>query len=233
MLQVVNIRTDKLALTVRAQIPPGIGKADAVATIEHPAASHGNRDSLFRFVVELGRQDPLAEFAIGRSMQRPHEETGERFVLIGHITTPALAFSSSREGYGLEPQRCLSEHRWFAMTPSQLHAAIALGSVEFIGAFFAFLPSILPASMKSQAHRICREEGVSQASELHEICLAQTIRALEREDYWIARSFARVTVDAHEACLRVGLRPKTDEFRTCLDNESYAHSLMVPWENRR
>jgi len=47
----------------------------------------------------------------------------------------------------------------------------------------AFLPSVLPASERSQAQRICREEGISQASELHEICLGQTIRALEREDY--------------------------------------------------
>ena len=119
------------------------------------------------------------------------------------------------------------------MTNSRLHAAIALGSVLIVGTFVAFLPSVLPASEKSQAHRICREEGISQASELHEICLAQTIRALEREDYWLARSFARVAADAHEACLRVGLQPETDGFRACLDNESYARSLTVPRGDRR
>jgi hypothetical protein len=43
-----------------------------------------------------------------------------------------------------------------------------------------------------------------------------------------APSRARVATDAHEACLRVGLQPETDGFRTCLDNESYARSLMVP-----
>ena len=106
-------------------------------------------------------------------------------------------------------------------------------NVDIVGAFVAFLPAVLPASKRSQAHRICREEGVSQASEPHEICLAQTIRALEREEYWLARSFARVAADAHEACLRVGLQPETDGFRTCLDNESYARSLMVPRGNRR
>jgi hypothetical protein len=62
------------------------------------------------------------------------------------------------------------------MSSSLLHAAIALGSVLIVGAFVAFLPSILPASERSQANRICRDEGISQASELHEICLAQTIR---------------------------------------------------------
>jgi hypothetical protein len=56
---------------------------------------------------------------------------------------------------------------------------------------------------------------------------------LEREDYWLARSFARVAGDAHEACLRVGLQPETDGFRTCLDRESYARSLMVPRGDRR
>ena len=115
------------------------------------------------------------------------------------------------------------------MTNSRLHAAIALGSVLIVAAFVAFLLSVLPAG----AHRICREEGIGQASEAHEICLAQTIRALEREDYWRIRSFARVAADAHEACLRVGLQPETDGFRTCLDNESYARSLMVPRGDRR
>jgi hypothetical protein len=119
------------------------------------------------------------------------------------------------------------------MTNSRLHAAIALGGVLIVGAFVVLLPSVLPASERSQAHRICREEGLGQASELHEICLAQTIRALEREDYLLARSFARVAADAHEACLRVGLQPETDSFRTCLDNESYARSLMVPRGDRR
>ena len=119
------------------------------------------------------------------------------------------------------------------MANSRSHAAIALGSVLIVGPFVAFLPSVLPASERSQAHRICREEGISQASELHEICLAQTIRALEREDYWLARSFARVAADAHEACLRAGLQPETNSFHTCLDNESYARSLTVPRGDRR
>jgi hypothetical protein len=108
------------------------------------------------------------------------------------------------------------------MTNSRLHALIALGAVLIVVAFAASLPSVLPASERIQALRICREEGISQASELHEICLAQTIRALEREDYWLARSFARV-----------GLQPETDGFRTCLDRESYARSLMVPRGDRR
>ena len=119
------------------------------------------------------------------------------------------------------------------MTHSQTHAGIAIGATVLIGLVIAFLPPVPPASAQSQAQRICREEGISQASELHETCLAQTIRALEREDYWLARSFARVAADAHEACLRVGLQPETDGFRTCLDNESYARSLMVPRGDRR
>jgi hypothetical protein len=119
------------------------------------------------------------------------------------------------------------------MSSSLLHAAIALGSVLIVGAFVAFLPSILPASERSQANRICRDEGISQASELHEICLVQTIRALAREDYWRARSFARVAADAHKDCLRVALQPETDGFRTCLDNESHARSLMAPRVDRR
>ena len=119
------------------------------------------------------------------------------------------------------------------MTNSRLHAAIALGSVLILGAFVAFLPSVLPASERSQANRICREEGLSEASELHEMCVAQAIRALEREDYWRVRGFARLAADAHEACLRVGLQPETDDFRTCLDNESNARSLMVPRGDRR
>ena len=62
------------------------------------------------------------------------------------------------------------------MTNSRLHAAIALGSVLIVGAFVAFLPSVLPASERSQAHRICREEGITfrlwgiDARELAQTC---------------------------------------------------------------
>jgi hypothetical protein len=58
-----------------------------------------------------------------------------------------------------------------AMTNSRLHALIALGGVLIVGAFVAFLPPIPPVSAQGHAQRICREEGISQASEHHEICL--------------------------------------------------------------
>jgi hypothetical protein len=115
-----------------------------------------------------------------------------------------------------------------AMTNSRLHAAIALGSALVIAAFVAFLPSVPPASAKSQAQRVCREEGISASSEVHEICLSQTIGALERGEYWLVRGFARVGVDAQEACLRSGIQPQTDSFRACIDRESYGRGLLVP-----
>jgi len=114
------------------------------------------------------------------------------------------------------------------MTNSRLHASIALGCVLIVGAFVAFLPPIPPVSAKGQAERICREEGISPNSQVHEICLSQTIGALERGELWFARGFARVAVDAQEACLRSGLQPQTEGFRACTDRESYARSLLVP-----
>ena len=114
------------------------------------------------------------------------------------------------------------------MTNSRLHAAIALGSVLIVGAFVAFLPPVPPVSAQGHAQRICREEGISPNSEVHEICLSQTIGALERGELRLARSFARVAVDAQEACLRSGLQPQTESFRTCIDRESYARGLLVP-----
>ena len=66
------------------------------------------------------------------------------------------------------------------MTNSRLHAAIALVSVLIVGAFVAFLPPVPPVSTAGHAQRICREEGISPDSEVHGICLSQTIGALER-----------------------------------------------------
>jgi hypothetical protein len=114
------------------------------------------------------------------------------------------------------------------MTNSRLHAAIALGSVLIVGALVAFLSPVPPASAKSQALRICREEGISSNSEVLEICLSQTIRALERAEFRLARSFAHVAVAAQEACLRSGLQPQTESFRACTDRESYGRGLLVP-----
>jgi hypothetical protein len=113
------------------------------------------------------------------------------------------------------------------MTNSRLHAAIALGSALIVGAFVAFRPPIPPASAQSQAQRICREQGISQSSEVYEFCLSRATRVLEWGEPQLARSFARVAVDAQEACLGYGLLPQTSGFRTCIDRESYARGLLV------
>ena len=114
------------------------------------------------------------------------------------------------------------------MTNSRLHASIALGGVLIVGAFVAFLSPIPPVSAQGHAQRICREEGISPDSEVHDICLAQTIGALERGELRLTRAFARVAVNAQEACLRSGLQPQTENFRACTDRESYARGLLVP-----
>lgn len=114
------------------------------------------------------------------------------------------------------------------MTNSRLHAAIAVGSVLFVGVFVAFLPPLPPASAQSLANRICREQGVSERSEGHEHCMAQVIRALESDEPHLARNFARVVVDARQACLGLGLQAETPDFRNCLKRESYARGLLVP-----
>ena len=113
------------------------------------------------------------------------------------------------------------------MTNSRVHAALALGSVLFVGAFVAFLPPVPPASAQSQAQRICREQGITPQSEGHEYCVSQTTRAIEWGEPALARSFARVAVDARESCLGSGLQPATTGFRTCMDRETYARGLLI------
>lgn len=87
--------------------------------------------------------------------------------------------------------------------------------------------SIPPTSAQSQAQRICREQGVSQRSEVYAYSLSQATRVLEWGEPQRARSFARVSVDAQEACLGYALQPQTSVFRTCIDRESYARGLLV------
>jgi hypothetical protein len=113
------------------------------------------------------------------------------------------------------------------MTNSRLHAAIALGSALIIAAFVAFLPPIPPVSAQDHAQRICREEGISPASEGYEYCLSQASRIIQWGEPQLARSLARVAVEAEEACLGYGLQPRTSGFRTCIDRESYARGLLV------
>ena len=113
------------------------------------------------------------------------------------------------------------------MTNSRVHAALALGSVLFVGAFVAFLPPVPPASAQSQAQRICREQGITPQSEGYEYCVSQTTRAIEWGEPALARSFARVAVDSRDACLRSGLQPSTSGFTTCIDRETYARGLLI------
>jgi hypothetical protein len=65
------------------QIPAGVGQANAIATIKHPASIDGHRDSLFRHVIELGRQHPPTAFAICRAVQRLHQDRRPRQRAIG------------------------------------------------------------------------------------------------------------------------------------------------------
>ena len=113
------------------------------------------------------------------------------------------------------------------MTNSRMNAMIALGSLLIIGTFVAFLPPVPPASAQSHAQRICREAGITPKSEVYEYCLSQATRALEWGEPQLARDFARVAVDAREACLGYGLQPQTSGFRACIDREAYARGLMV------
>lgn len=113
------------------------------------------------------------------------------------------------------------------MTNSRIHAALALGSTLTVAAFVSFLPPVPPASAQTQAQRICREQGVSPKTEGYEYCLSQAARALEWGEPKLAHSFARVAVDARDACLGYGLQPQTAGFRSCIDRESYARGLMV------
>ena len=113
------------------------------------------------------------------------------------------------------------------MTNSRVHAVIALGSALIVSAFAAFVPPIPPASAQSQAQRICREQGVSPRSDGYEYCLSQATRALYWGEPELARSFARVTVSAREACLGYGLQPQTTGFQSCIDRETYARGLLV------
>jgi len=124
------------------------------------------------------------------------------------------------------------QHRDFVnpeglMTNSQIHAAIALGSVLIVGAFVAFLPPVPPASAQSQAQRICREEGVKPAMEGYEYCLSQTTRSLEWGEPELARSLARVAAEARDACLSYGLQERTAGLQACIDKEASARALMV------
>jgi len=113
------------------------------------------------------------------------------------------------------------------MTHSQTHAGLAIGATVLIGLAIAFLPPVPPASAQSQAQRICREEGVKPTTETYEYCLSQTTRALEWGEPKLARGFARVAVEARDACLGYGLQPQTDGFKACIDKETAARGLLV------
>ena len=64
-------------------------------------------------------------------------------------------------------------------------------------------------------------------TEGYEYCLSQATRALEWGEPRMARSFARVAVEAREACLGYGLKPQTSGFQTCMDKETQARGLLV------
>ena len=74
---------------------------------------------------------------------------------------------------------------------------------------------------------------MSVASELHEMCLAQTMRAwAEKTTGSPAPSLAWPLMRTKLVCA-LELQPETDSFRTCLDDESLRADLMVSRGDRR
>ena len=114
------------------------------------------------------------------------------------------------------------------MTHSQTHAGIAIGATVLIGVVIAFLPPVPPASAQSQAQRICREEGVKPTDGDLRILPCPRRRApWNGASPRLARGFARVAVEARDACLGYGLQPQTDGFKACIEKETAARGLLV------
>lgn len=113
------------------------------------------------------------------------------------------------------------------MTHSQIHAGIAFTSIVVLAGIALLAPSVPPASAEVQASRICREQGIKPVSADYDYCLMQAERALEWGEPEIARAYARVTADAREACQSYGLEPTTGSYRSCIDREINARSLLM------
>lgn len=113
------------------------------------------------------------------------------------------------------------------MTNSQIHAGIALGSALIAGVLIAFVPPIPEASAQSQAHRICREQGIKPGMAAYEYCLSQATRALEWGEPQLAYTFAQVSAEARSACMSYGLHEGTSGLQSCVDKEATSRALMV------
>lgn len=113
------------------------------------------------------------------------------------------------------------------MTRNQVNAGLALGSVFLMAGIVVFAPPVPPASAQSQAERICREQGITANMEGYEYCLSQATRAIEWGKPEIAYTMAKVTADARDSCLQYGLSPATSGYKSCMERETHARSLLV------
>ena len=71
-------------LPVFDQIPPGIGQADAVATIKHPSSLNGEGNGAFCHIAEAGGQYPPTRLALRCIVQSLYQETGGPIALVDH-----------------------------------------------------------------------------------------------------------------------------------------------------
>ncbi len=108
-----------------------------------------------------------------------------------------------------------------------MHAAIALGSALIVG---ASSPSCHPCRQlrRRAIPRYLPGAGCLARSDGYEFCLSQgDARLAMGRAFARPPAFARVTVEAREACLGYGLQPQTAGFSACIDRETYARGLMV------
>lgn len=113
------------------------------------------------------------------------------------------------------------------MTRPQLHAGLAFGTTLVVAAVVSMMPPVPSASAEGNAERICRAQGVVANMDGYEYCLSQATRALEWGEPEIARTMARVTADARDACLEYGMQPATSGYKACLEREIHARRLLV------
>jgi hypothetical protein len=114
------------------------------------------------------------------------------------------------------------------MTHSQTHARIAIGATVLIGVVIAFLPPVPPASAQNRgAAYLPARRAEAADGDLRILHRAQATRALEWGEPTLARGFARVAVEARDACLGYGLQPQTDGFKACIEKETAARGLLV------
>ena len=105
-------------------------------------------------------------------------------------------------------------------------AAVAIAAFA-VGATALSAPPYQPSGAQKQAESTCLAQNMKPGAPAWELCLSHVTRAYEWDEPALALQLAHAAGSARATCRDNGLLPDSPDYRSCIDREIQAQSMLM------